>query len=166
MRVRTIPAMTTPRGPRTQLIRWTDATFGDNIGDPLGLELRVAGRLLSQLFHCITSVTPRVRYFSFLSWCIRDYRQRQRGAPSDRGMTDAIRQREKCLSLGCVALHDGESCKDGGVVGSREAQRREDRAEPHVLLDKYRIDGSMAWNQYFGSDLPPRFVPKSMSVVC
>jgi hypothetical protein len=44
--------------------------------DPLGLMGRVSNRLANQLLFCITSITPRARYYSFLPWCIEDYRQR------------------------------------------------------------------------------------------
>jgi hypothetical protein len=89
--------------------------------DPLGLSLRVSARLSSELLHCITSITPRARYFSFLPWCVSDFAKREKARRADADLTEAVRLREKALTLGCVLHHDGDACKDGRLVGSEKA---------------------------------------------
>ena len=89
--------------------------------DPLGLALRVGARLTSELLHCITSITPRARYFSFLAWCISDFRSREAGRKLSRGLRRGIQIREHALVLGCVLHHDGEACVGGGLTGSEKA---------------------------------------------
>jgi hypothetical protein len=83
--------------------------------------LRGSTRLANRLLFCITSITPRARYFSFLPWCVHDYRRNERGRPSALGLREAIRLREHALALGCVAHHGGRTCTGGGVVGSDRA---------------------------------------------
>ena len=89
--------------------------------DPLGLSLRVSARLASELLHCITSITPRARYFSFLPWCVSDFGRREKAARADADLVEAVRLREKALTLGCVLHHDGGACRDGRLVGSDKA---------------------------------------------
>lgn len=45
---------------------WNKPALGSDVQDPLGLELRMSPRMAGQLLHCITTVTPRARYYSFL----------------------------------------------------------------------------------------------------
>ena len=90
--------------------------------DPLGLSLRVSARLSSELLHCITSVTPRARYFSFLPWCVLDYAKREKAAGADVELIEGVRLREKALTMGCVMFHNGEACRDGSLVGSDNAK--------------------------------------------
>lgn len=136
-----------------ETLAWTKPPLGSDVQDPLGVELRVSTRMAGQLLHCITTITPRARYYSFLPWCVSDYRTHLKGQPSDRGLEDAIRQREKALALGCVTHHKGASCNGGGVVGSREAQRKWDSTglDDEFDLRRYRQNGSLAWHQYFNS---------------
>ena len=89
--------------------------------DPLGLSLRVSARLSSELLHCITSITPRARYFSFLPWCVSDFAKREKASRADADLIEAVRLREKALTLGCVLHHNGDACKDGRLVGSEKA---------------------------------------------
>src|SRR6476469_2721057 len=112
-----------PKKPQTSpiLLRWSDHVPASDVQDPLGLNLRGSTRLASRLLFCITSVTPRARYFSFLPWCIQDYRRNEQGKPSALGLREAIRLREHALALGCVAHHDGRTCAGGGLVGSDKA---------------------------------------------
>lgn len=77
--------------------------------------------MASQLLYCITSITPRARYFSFIPWSIHDYQQREKGKPHALGLRDAIVLREQALTLACVAHHQGRPCKGGALVGSRDA---------------------------------------------
>lgn len=132
---------------------WNKPALGSDVQDPLGLELRMSTRMAGQLLHCITTVTPRARYYSFLPWCVQDYRDHVKGGAADRGLVDAIRQREKVLALGCVTHHEGATCDYGGVVGSREAQRKWAATELDESFDlrRYRSQGSLAWYQYFNS---------------
>lgn len=91
--------------------------------DPLGLSLRVSARLSSELLHCITSITPRARYFSFLPWCVSDFSKREKANRADTDLIEAVRLREKALTLGCVLHHNGDACEDGRLVGSEKAMQ-------------------------------------------
>ncbi len=145
--------MAQDQAPKLQLLQWTKASSGDDIADPLGLELRVLTRLQNQLLHCITSITPRARYYAFLPWCVAEYCKRERGMAWAEGLPRAVMFRERALALGCVALHDGKPCEGGGVVGS-------DRAidylsvvgnEQVAIREFSKQSTSTAWGQYFGS---------------
>jgi hypothetical protein len=103
------------------LLRWTERIVDTDIQDPLGLSLRGSARLASRLLYCITSITPRARYFSFLPWCIYDYQSREANQPHKAGLRKAIQFREQALTLGCVAHHEGEACSGGVLVGSKNA---------------------------------------------
>jgi hypothetical protein len=105
------------------LLRWTKQVLVTDLRDPLGLTLRVAGRLSGQLLHGITSLTKRARYYSFLPWCVADYRSRERGHQHDRGLEYALRARETALAMGCLLHHGGKECTDGGLIGSDRAKR-------------------------------------------
>lgn len=97
---------------------WSKLTPLSEGQDPLGLNLRVSARLGEQLLHCITSITPRARYYSFLPWCMADYRKREQGKTRSKTLRDAIINRERVFALGCMGWHDGEPCDDGRLVGS------------------------------------------------
>ena len=60
------------------LLAWSKMVPISQAQDPLGLSLRVSARLASELLHCITSITPRARYFSFLPWCVFDFGRREK----------------------------------------------------------------------------------------
>ena len=120
--------------------------------DPLGLSGRVSNRLAGQLLHCITSITPRARYFSFLPWCVANYRQSQKATPKDNGLDEAIRLRERALTLGCIAHHDGRPCAGGRLVGSEKGQAWYDahgRSQPK--LTKLSFAKNPALYAYFAS---------------
>src|SRR5262245_54544080 len=72
------------------LLRWSDHVLASDVQDPLGLALRGSARLASRLLYCITSITPRARYFSFIPWCIFDHQLREKGKPHAMGLRDAI----------------------------------------------------------------------------
>ena len=91
------------------LLRWSDHVPASDVQDPLGLGLRGSTRLASRLLYCITSITPRARYFSFIPWCIFDHRQREKGKPHALGLRDGIIIREQALTLACIAHHEGEA---------------------------------------------------------
>lgn len=82
--------------------------------DPLGLNLRVSARLASQLFYCITSITPRARYYSFLPWVISLAPQLGLGRP----LRERVRLIEKAFTAACFLHHDGRACDYGRLVGS------------------------------------------------
>src|SRR3954449_5468367 len=98
----TTPAKTTTK---TILLRWSAHVPCADVQDPLGLSLRGSARLASRLLHCITSITPRARYYSFIPWCFHDYQCREKGNPDALGVKDAIVLRENALTLGCVRHH-------------------------------------------------------------
>ena len=101
------------------LLRWSDHVPVSDVQDPLGLSLRGSARLANRLLHCITSITPRARYFSFIPWCVLDWQKRERGQRFARGLSGAIVLREKALALGCVAHHEGRPCAGGALVAPR-----------------------------------------------
>src|SRR5437667_3807119 len=105
----------------TVLLAWSKLVPVSEGQDPLGLNLRVSARLSGQLLHCITSITPRARYFSFFPWCVADFHRREKAENAASSLRDAIRLREKALTLGCVLHHDGQACEGGSLVGSKEA---------------------------------------------
>src|SRR5262249_28907134 len=120
--------MTTPTKTTTKplLLRWSAHVPCSDVQDPLGLSLRGTARLGSRLLHCITSNTPRARYFSFLPWCFFDYQNREKGRPHALGVKDAVLLRENALALGCIKHHQqdkGGTCKGGNVVGTIKAKR-------------------------------------------
>jgi hypothetical protein len=103
------------------LLAWSKMVPISQAQDPLGLSLRVSARLSSELLHCITSITPRARYFSFLPWCVADFEKHEKASRVDADLIEAVRLREKALTLGCVLHHNGDACKDGRLVGSEKA---------------------------------------------
>lgn len=105
------------------LLRWSQHVQESDVQDPLGLGLRGSTRLASRLLHCITSITPRARYFSFIPWCILDFQKREKSLAHRLSLRDAIVLREKALTLACVAHHRGDTCKGGALVGTREASK-------------------------------------------
>jgi hypothetical protein len=111
--------------PQTSLIllRWSEHVPASDVQDPLGLGLRGSARLASRLLYCITSITPRARYFSFIPWCVFDYQQREKDKPYALGLRDAIVLREQALTLACITHHGGKPCNGGALVGSQGAQK-------------------------------------------
>ena len=107
----------------TQLLRWTKSVPASEVTDPLGLGLRGSTRLASRLLFCITSITPRARYFSFIPWCIYNFQEHEKDQPYALGLRDAIKIRETALTLACVLHHDGQPCDGGALVGSNKATK-------------------------------------------
>jgi hypothetical protein len=102
------------------LLRWTKELPSASPSDPLGLSLRVSARLANELLYCITSITPRARYYSFFPWAFQDYNEREYGTHSDRGRVKGVVSRERAMVLGAVLHHEGP-CEGGGLGGSDEA---------------------------------------------
>jgi hypothetical protein len=148
--------MTTPTKNTTKptLLRWSAHVPSSDVQDPLGLSLRGSARLASRLLHCITSITPRARYFSFIPWCVYDYQNREKGRPHALGLRDAIVLRENALSLACIKHHQhdkGGSCKGGNVVGTIKAKRWLHKGEDVADLAKLKFAESPALNAYLTS---------------
>jgi hypothetical protein len=136
----------------TILLRWNEQIPASGVQDPLGLALRGSARLASRLLYCITSITPRARYFSYLPWCIYDYQQREESEPFKAGLRKGIIYREQVLTLGCVAHHDGEPCSGGNLVGSTRASKWLAEGRPEISF-RNRTDFAKnpALSAYFNS---------------
>jgi hypothetical protein len=142
------------------LLRWSDHVPSVGAKDPLGLGLRGSGRLASRLLYCITSITPRARYFSFIPWCVFDYQRREKGKPHALNLRDAIRLREQALTLGCIAHHKGEPCAGGSLVGSRDAKKWYLRGEKEANFRKLKkFSKNPALGAYFNSLVNLGFFP-------
>ena len=100
------------------LLRWSEHVPVSDVQDPLGLGLRGSTRIASRLLFCITSITLRARYFSFIPWCVQDWQKREKNQGFALGLREAIALREKALTLGCIAHHKGKPCDGGALVGS------------------------------------------------
>lgn len=109
--------------PKIQLLRWSDHVSASDVTDPLGLGLRGSTRLASLLLYCITSITPRARYFSFIPWSISDWQRREKDQPHAFGLRRGIAVRERALTIGCIVHHDGEGCDGPGLNGVRGGKR-------------------------------------------
>jgi len=105
-----------------QLIRWNKELPAASDADPLGLNLRVSARLANELLHCITSITPRARYYSFFPWAFEDYGGNERGISRDRGRIMGVLIRERAMVLGAVLHHNGQPCIGGALGGSKPAK--------------------------------------------
>ena len=105
-----------------QLLRWNKELPAAGAGDPLGLTLRLSARLSAELLHCITSITPRARYFAFFPWALDDYLRNEKGVTGDRGRIQGVLARERAMVLGAVHHHGGETCDGGRLGGSDQAQ--------------------------------------------
>ena len=102
--------MTKARRAEATLLRWSEHVPVSDVQDPLGLSLRGSARLANRLLYCITSITPRARYFSFIPWCVFDWQKREKGQPYALGLSKAIALRERALTLGHLKLpnaHEG-----------------------------------------------------------
>ena len=137
--------------PTYTLLRWSKYVPASDVQDPLGLNLRGLARLGDRLLCCITSITPRARYFSFIPWCIFDYQNREKGKPRALGLRDAIELREKALTLACGAHHEGDTCSGGALVGTLEAKRWLSKGNTEADLKKLKLAKIPALNAYFTS---------------
>ena len=137
--------------PTQHLLRWSDYVPASDVQDPLGLNLRGLTRLGERLLHCITSITPRARYYSFIPWCVFDYQNREKGKPYALGLRAAIVIRENALTLACVTHHEGGTCRGGALVGSNEAKRWLGKGNTEADLKKLKFAKNPALNAYFTS---------------
>lgn len=108
-------------GDGLAILRWNKELPAASSQDPLGLNLRVSARLGAELLHCITSITPRARYFSFFPWAIQDYKNTEENKSGDRGVVEGVLVREKAMVLGAVFHHGGHPCEGGALGGSDKA---------------------------------------------
>ncbi|MBM4306309.1 MAG: hypothetical protein FJ123_06175 [Deltaproteobacteria bacterium] len=142
-------------GKQTQtspvLLRWSEHLPASDVQDPLGLGLRGSARLSSRLLYCITSVTPRARYFSFIPWCVFNYRQHEEGKPFALGLRDAIILREQALTSACIVHHGGKPCGGGALVGSQSAQKWFARGEKGANFRRLKFAKNPALSAYFNS---------------
>jgi hypothetical protein len=106
-----------------KLLRWSKQLPFASAADPLGLNLRVSARLSDELLHCITSITPRARYYSFFPWAFQNYNDHERSTKSDRGRINGVLVRERAMVLGAVLHHDGQPCAGGALGGSDKATK-------------------------------------------
>lgn len=143
--------MTKARRAEATLLRWSEHVPVSDVQDPLGLSLRGSARLANRLLYCITSITPRARYFSFIPWCVFDWQKREKGQPYALGLSKAIALRERALTLGCVAHHDGRPCAGGALVGSESVSKWYRRGEAAVDLPKLPFAKIPALDAYFNS---------------
>jgi hypothetical protein len=104
-----------------QLLRWNKKLPSASTQDPLGLNLRLSARLATQLLYCITSITPRARYYAFFPWAFQDYAENEKGKRGDPGSVRAVLSRERAMVLGAVLHHDGAACEGGALGGSNKA---------------------------------------------
>jgi hypothetical protein len=104
-----------------QLLRWNKKLPSASTQDPLGLSLRLSNRLATQLLYCITSITPRARYYAFFPWAFEDYQDKEQGKAGDRGRVAGVLARERALVLGSVLHHKGHACSGGSLGGSDKA---------------------------------------------
>ena len=105
-----------------QLLRWNKKLPSASTQDPLGLNLRLSARLATQLLYCITSITPRARYYArFFPWAFQDYAENEKGKRGDPGSVRAVLSRERAVVLGAVLHHDGAACEGGALGGSNKA---------------------------------------------
>jgi hypothetical protein len=122
-----------------QLLRWNKKLPSASTQDPLGLNLRLSARLATQLLYCITSITPRARYYAFFPWAFQDYADTEKGQRGDRGSMRGVLSREKAMVLGAVLHHDRAACDGGGLGGSDKAIELLNRqARPSHNLDAWK----------------------------
>ncbi len=136
------------------LLGWSKHVASSDVQDPLGVSLRGTARLGSQLLHCITSITPRARYYSFIPWCFFDFQGREKDKAHALAAREAVVLREKALTLACVTHHQhdkGGTCKGGAPVGTNEAKRWLHKGEAKADLTKLKFAESPALNAYFTS---------------
>ena len=109
-----------------KLLQWNKELPSASAADPLGLNLRVSARLSDELLYCITSITPRARYYAFFPWAFQDYNDHERSTKTDRGRIKGVLARERAMVLGAVMHHDGHPC-DGGALGGSDKATKIDR---------------------------------------
>lgn len=105
------------------LLQWIEAVRFSGVQDPLGLSGRGTARIARELLPCITSITPRARYYSFIPWAVYDYQHREKSELLRSELNRAVSFREHALALGCIAHHEGSRYPGGSLIGSRKARK-------------------------------------------
>lgn len=103
------------------LLNWNSELPSSGTGDPLGMTLRVGARLGAELLHCITSITPRARYYSFFPWAFQRAQDRTRGKGDFDQLMRFVLIDERAMTLGAVLHHNGNPCEGGSLQGSNRA---------------------------------------------
>ena len=103
------------------LLNWNDELPSSTAGDPLGMTLRIGARLGAELLHCITSITPRARYYSFFPWAFQRAHAHSGGTTTFGEAMDHVLINERAMTLGAVLHHEGRSCEGGALQGSNRA---------------------------------------------
>lgn len=129
--------LTKPSGS-IQLLHWNKELPTASAADPLGLNLRVAFRLANELLYCITSITPRARYYSFFPWAFDDYNEHEYGTTGDRGRVSGILSRERAMVLGAVVHHEGAPCEGGSLGGSEGAEKIAEKNRASCDLSRWK----------------------------
>lgn len=105
----------------TALLNWNSELPSSGTGDPLGMTLRVGARLGAELLHCITSITPRARYYSFFPWAFQRAQDRTGGKADFQRAMRLVLIDERAMTLGAVLHHNGNPCEGGALQGSNRA---------------------------------------------
>ncbi len=104
------------------LLYWNAELPTSGVADPLGLTLRVGARLSDELSYCITSITPRARYYSFFPWAFkRAWDALGQNTELPQVMSHVLSD-ERAMALGAVLHHGGQPCEGGALQGSNGAQ--------------------------------------------
>jgi len=136
------------------LVNWNSELPSSGTGDPLGMTLRVGARLGAELLHCITSITPRARYYSFFPWAFQRAHERMGGTASFDQAIRLVLIDERAMTLGAVLHHEGRPCDGGALQGSNQAV---DFARVHTrgLIDlsnwSHLRDSTSGFGAYKGS---------------
>jgi hypothetical protein len=105
-----------------------------------------------RLTYCITSITPRARYFSFLPWCVSEYKKKKYSHYAGRKLKPSIVMLEQLLTAACITHHDGEACVGGSLVGTKKAKTWwEQRRDLPLDLMSVQFTEKPALNAYFTS---------------
>lgn len=123
----------------TALLNWNSELPSSGTGDPLGMTLRVGARLGAELLHCITSITPRARYYSFFPWAFQRAHDLLGDGASLNDVMRLVLIDERAMTLGAVLHHEGRACDGGALQGSK-------RAIKHVAEGAGRVIDLSKWS--------------------
>lgn len=138
----------------TALLNWNTELPSSGTGDPLGMTLRVGARLGAELLHCITSITPRARYYSFFPWAFQRAQGRTGGAANFNQTMRLVLVDERAMTLGAVLHHEGRPCDGGSLQGSNRAvELAETQTNGSIDLSKWNhlSDNASGFAAYKGS---------------
>ncbi|WP_426169689.1 hypothetical protein [Sandarakinorhabdus sp. DWP1-3-1] len=136
------------------LLGWNTELPSSGTGDPLGMTLRVGARLGAELLHCITSITPRARYYSFFPWAFQRAQHRTEGESDFVQTMRLVLIDERAMTLGAVLHHKGHPCDGGGLQGSnRGVEFATGSTERSIDLSRWSHlrDNTSGFDAYKGS---------------